>query len=132
MGEAERDFARRSVDAFNAGDVDALVELTHPDCVLRGLRYEVDGTQYEGLSGVREFWADTADVWEEMRMSDPEIEDADGRFLVTCALVLRGRGSGAVIEHDLAWLVELRDGLLYRGRTTLDVAGARREFGAAP
>ena len=119
------------MEAFNAADVGTLVEMTHPEGRLRGLRYEVDGTEYHGPSGVREFWADVGEIWEELTMADPEIHDADGRVLVTCTLVARGRGSGAVVEHELAWLVELRDGRMYRGRTTLDVEAARREFEAA-
>lgn len=128
MGTFEREFARRGVEAFNAGDVETLGQMSHPECVLRGLRYEVDGTEYVGPSAIREFWADSADVWEEMSMAGAEIEETDGRVLVTCRLLLRGRGSGAVVEHELAWLVELRDGLMYRGRTTLDVESARGEF----
>ena len=41
---------------------------------------EFEGIRYEGLSGIREFWADSADVWEEMRMSDAEIEGARREF----------------------------------------------------
>jgi ketosteroid isomerase-like protein len=128
MGEAERERARRAVEAFNEADVEMLVEMTHPECVLRGLRYEVDGTEYRGRDAIRRFWADAAEIWEEMRMEDAEILDRDNRTLVTCRLVLRGRGSGAVVEHELAWLVEARDDLMYRGLTTFDIQGARRKF----
>jgi ketosteroid isomerase-like protein len=128
MGEQERELGRRGVEAFNAGDVDTLATMTHPDCELRGMRYEVDGTSYHGPKGVREFWEDATELWDDMRMEDTTILDREGRVLVLCRLILRGRGSGAVVEHDLAIRSDLRDGLGILVETTLDVERARREF----
>jgi hypothetical protein len=128
MGERERELAKGGVEAFNAGNVETLVSMTHPECELRGMRYEVDGTRYRGPQGIRDFWRDATELWDEMQMLDPEILDGDERALVVCRFVLRGRGSGAEVEHELAWIIEMRDGLMSFGHTTLDVERARRWF----
>ena len=128
MGERERELGRRGVEAFNAGDVETLVAMTHADCELRGMRYEVDGTSYHGPEGIRHFWRDATELWDEMKMLDAEILDGDERALIVSRFVLRGRGSGAEVEHKLAWIVEMRDGLMVFGHTTLDVERARRWF----
>jgi ketosteroid isomerase-like protein len=128
VGERERRFARDAIEAVNRHDAESLKELTDPEAEFTGLRSALEGTSYKGHEGVDEFWADTEEVWEELRFEDPEILDRDDRVLVLCTLVLRGRGSGALVEHETAWLVELRDGLMWRGRTTLDVQAAKREF----
>jgi ketosteroid isomerase-like protein len=128
VGERERRFARDAIDAINRHDAERIKELTDPDAEFTGLRSALEGTSYRGHKGVDQFWADTDEVWEELRFEDPEILDRDDRVLVLCTLVLRGRGSGALVEHDMAWLVKSREGRMLRGRTTLDIDEARREF----
>jgi hypothetical protein len=98
---------------------------------MRGLRYEVDGTAYHGRDGVHEFWAAATELWDELRMEDAEFFDRDGHLLVICRLILRGRGSGAVVEHELAIRADLREGLAVLIHATLDVDRARREFAEA-
>jgi hypothetical protein len=131
MGELEREMARAFVEAFNDGDSERIAEMTHPDGELRGLRYEVDGTSYRGREGVNQFWADATELWDELRIGDPEFFDRDGRTLIICRLILRGRGSGAVVEHAMAMRADLRDGLAILMHTSLDVERARREFDEA-
>jgi hypothetical protein len=128
VGEQERELGRIFVEAFNTGEFERVAQLTHPEAEMRGLRYEVDGTSYHGQEGISEFWEDATELWDDMRMEDATILDREGRVLVLCRLILRGRGSGAVVEHDLAIRSDLRDGLGILVETTLDVERARREF----
>ena len=128
MGEREARLARDGVDAFNRRDVERLKQLTHPEGELFGIRSALEGTSYKGREGIERFWADALETWEELRMEDPQVFHRDERALVICRFVARGRGSGAEIEQPMAWLIEVRDGMMLRGRTTLDVEAARREF----
>ncbi len=130
MGEREVEMGRRAVEAFNNQDVEGLKAITHPDAEIFSLRSALEGTSYKGKAGVDEFWADALETWEELRVEDVELFDRDGRALVVCRLILRGRGSGAEVDHPFAWIVELRDGLMWRLQSTLDVEAARREFEA--
>ena len=128
MGERERDLTLAAVDAFNRQDRDRMKELTHPDGEVQGLRSALEGTSYKGREGVDRFWAEALEIWEELRLENPEIVDGDGRALMRGRLIARGRGSGAVVDQEIAWLVEVRDGLVWRIWTRLDPAEARREF----
>jgi hypothetical protein len=130
MGEHERGLTREAVDAFNRRDIERLKELSHPECRVVGLRSALEGTFYTGHAGIEQFWAEALEIWDELRIEEQEIIDGDERALMLGRLIARGRGSGAVVDQEIAWVVELRDGMATLIQARLDVAEARREFEA--
>jgi hypothetical protein len=97
-----------------------------------GLRSALEGTFYEGRGGIERFWAEALEIWEELRIEDPEVIDGDERALMLGRLIAQGRGSGAVIDQEIAWEIEVRDGMASRIQTRLDPDEARREFERGP
>jgi ketosteroid isomerase-like protein len=128
MGERERALVGEAVDAFNRRDIERLKELTHPEGRMAGLRSALEGTFYTGHEGIEQFWAEALEIWDELRIEETEIIDGDDRALMLGRLIARGRGSGALIDQEIAWEVDVRDGLASRIQTRLDPDAARRDF----
>jgi ketosteroid isomerase-like protein len=126
-GNVER--FRRGVEAVNRGDVEAGIDLIDPDVSWEPLRAGVSGV-YRGHAGIRRFFADSAEIYESMRIDYTEVRDlGDGRILAIGKLHVRGRGSGIEIDVSSAGIAIYRDGLLVRWKDFGDPAAARRAAG---
>ena len=114
MSEANLELARRAFDAFDAGDLDALVALCHPEFELRtsgvypGLK-----PVYRGPQGLREFWRDWAELWEELVLEVEDLQAEDDRVLALVTFRARGR-EGIEVRRPAANLSVVRDGLVLR------------------
>jgi ketosteroid isomerase-like protein len=122
--------ARRSVEAFNSGDLQTLAELYQPDCEWRFMD-EWSGSPvyrgHEGLAAIREEWWS---AWEEAHVDLEEIvELSGGRLFLIARVAARGRESGVPVELALAQIVTLHDGLIARVDNYLDTERARHEAG---
>jgi ketosteroid isomerase-like protein len=107
------DLARRGVDSFNSGDVEAMIPYWHPDVEFIPMRAPVQGG-YHGHSGLREFFADNAENLDEFHLTVEELIDCDPHVVVIGVLRIRGKGSGLPITTPSASLVTFRDGLVVR------------------
>ena len=94
-----QDLHRQVEDAFNAGDVDALVALYEPDA--RMLRD--DGTAAEGLDAIREIWAGFVAL--------------GGRIAMTTRFAVEA-GDVALLSNAWTWTADGMDG----GAVTSEVA----------
>ncbi len=118
----------RSVAAINSGDVEAAIELVHPDAVLEPLRAATEGAFY-GHDGVRRFFADTAETFDRFRLEPTDVRDLGERVLAIGSIRVRGRGSGVETVIPTAAITEYRDGLVWRykdyseARLALEAAG---------
>jgi ketosteroid isomerase-like protein len=91
---------RAAFDAWNRGDFDGVLELQRDDVVWRlaGALPDLDPA-YEGKEGVRRFWRDFSEPWEEISISLEEIiDERDAQLLVVVRFVARGREG---IEVDM-------------------------------
>ena len=113
MPETNVEMATRGVEAFNAGDVDSVLEDAHPDIVFIPMRASVQGA-YHGHQGLREFFADNAENWDEFRIMVEEVIDRGDQVIVVSTLHLRGKGSGVQVTTPSAALLTYSDGKLVR------------------
>lgn len=117
MSERDLKIAREAFDAYNAVDWDRLPGLLHPECELTMLRSLLDGSPYCGHAGFRQFMRDMADEWTSWRVEPEQLRDlGDGRVLVFAKFEGQARVSGVEVSAPAAWLVELREGLVYKVR----------------
>ena len=115
--------AKRSVDAYNRRDVEALLEELDPEVewhpallVLLG----GEATVYRGHEGVRELMREIDDVLDEIHVEYSEIRDLGDRVVAIGRLRTRGKASGAETESPIATVSDLRNGKSIRIRTYLD------------
>jgi ketosteroid isomerase-like protein len=118
---------RRGLEAWNERDVERFLETVHPEFVLRSRLTDVEGTAYQGHAGVRQYFTDLAEAFNELRMEIEEIEERGDWVVVTLRLTGTGAASGAGLDVDVISAVRFRDGLVVQSfteRTKEDVLAA--------
>jgi limonene-1,2-epoxide hydrolase len=122
------DMARSFIDAFNAGDLDAFAATLHPEVEIyagRGLRRGIDEARK---------WGTRAPGGVQQQIIVEDIRESGNRVL---ALVVREwwweeeeeSGAEPAGADVMAWLFELRDGLIASWRALDDRADAVAAFG---
>ena len=126
-GNAE--ILRRGVEAFNARDIDRLVEFFDPETEMHSAFAQVDGGVYRGHDGLRAWHRDLEETWDEIRLDPEELVERDDEVLAYYAMHGRGSQSGVDVAMRVAHHVRLRDGLIVYLKTYDDLDAARRDFG---
>ena len=125
MTEENVEIVRESFAAIARGDVEGLLELYDPDVQflpLTGTRVESGG--YHGHAGVRAYFAEVADVWDELRPYADNVETIGNDVVVLGGCAVRGRGSRVESDSPMAWVITVRRGKIssHRGYRTSDDA----------
>jgi len=117
MSEENVEVVRRSIDAFNRGDVEAMVVDVHP---------EVEGTddprvpgaphKGRGRAKVKRYFESMSRYWESVRLAPERVIDLGDDVLVLGRMTARSRRGGPEIERPLDQMVTLRDGKIIRNR----------------
>jgi ketosteroid isomerase-like protein len=104
---------RRGVQAVNARDTEALVELFHADAVFVPLRAAVEGAS-PGHEAIRRFFADNEESFDVFHADYDDVRVVGGRALALGTLHVRGKGSGAEATRESAVVIEAREGKITR------------------
>jgi ketosteroid isomerase-like protein len=104
---------RRLIDAFSDVDVDAALEVTHPAVEFESLVGQITGHFPSGHEGIRQWFANVDEAWEEIEAHEMEIEERGEWVLVTGLSRGRDRQTGAEAHWD--WTAV---GRATRGRIT--------------
>jgi ketosteroid isomerase-like protein len=114
--------------ALQAGD--PAPELCDPEIEIRNVaEFPITGPYY-GIEGVRQWWDDVADAFEDMHFEVEQIEQIDdSRCLVVPRIVGRFRLTG--IDVDASWgaIVSVRDGKILSAIGYASPRRARRAAG---
>jgi ketosteroid isomerase-like protein len=95
------ELTRRAFEAFNARDLDAMLELFDPDVEVRSLMTEADGSTYCGHEGVRRWFETVIDVFPATRPEICELrETADG---VVARVNINVTGVSSGLEFDQSY-----------------------------
>ena len=114
-------------EAWSRRDVEALLEVVHPDAEARPiLGANIGASVYRGHDGLREWFRDLHQEWESFQTRVTRIDERGDWVLCSIDVHARGRASGVVIEGEMYHLVELRDGLIVRLEAFMDRAEAMR------
>jgi ketosteroid isomerase-like protein len=116
-------------DAVTAGDVEAAVEVCHPEIEFLSV-LAVSGRRYLGHAGIREYFEDVASAWAEWRVEVHEIvPGADGRVAIVMSMHVRGKESGAILSERTDHIWTLKEGKLLRNEPFREPGEAIRELG---
>ena len=130
MSRQNVEIAKRTVDAFNRRDVDALLELGTPDWVLSSQLLDASA-DFRGREGIERFYAMLSESWEEFRSVVDDYRDLGDRVLCLGRNTARGKGSGVTVDAPTAAVLDFRDGKVSRIRLYLDQSEALRAAGLA-
>jgi ketosteroid isomerase-like protein len=123
------------MDAVNLRDIERALAAYHPETELRpALLAAVEGIDVlSGRDGIRPFFEN---VW--VTFDEFEIRPYEARWHAPDSGVvlarIRGRGptSRIDVDSDIAWVITMRDELIYRQRTYLDEAEGLEAAGLSP
>lgn len=125
MSRENIELVQRSFDAISRGEIDALLELYDRDVQflpLTGTQVETGG--YHGHRGVRDYFEEVAEVWDELRPHADDFRTVGNEVVAIGGCAVRGKGSGIVTDSPLAWVIAVRDGKItsHRGYRSADEA----------
>jgi ketosteroid isomerase-like protein len=134
MSERNVEVVRDAVEAFNRGDLDAALELMHPEVEWSTPDAFPDGGTYRGREAVAEFWRTWREAFTGFQLHLERCV-AVGRTHVLAAFQVSGEGtgSGAGVESPTVFqLGEVRDErvvwvTMYLSEDEATGAAARRE-----
>jgi ketosteroid isomerase-like protein len=132
MSQENVEAFKRAVDATNRGDVEALLEYVDPGVEFVAFMEVLLGGEarvYTGHAGVREFFRDFSDHFDQLHWEYPDIRDLGDRVLAIGTFRARGRASGAEVETPLAALTDFENGIATRVWSTGDPAEALEAAG---
>jgi ketosteroid isomerase-like protein len=115
MSQENVEVVRASFAAMARGDLEELLALYDPEIrflPLTGTRVESGG--YHGHAGVRDYFAEVADVWDELRPYAEYVETIGDDVVVLGGCAVRGRGSKIQSDSPMAWVLTVRSGKITR------------------
>lgn len=121
MPPLDREAIRRSFEAWNAGDFDGWLADVAPEPeyspgIVIGPA-EGERVVYRGRDELRGFFDEWHSTWK-TELTILEIEEVDGRALITGQMRMTGTQSGATVEQEVAWIADLdAEGRLQRLRS---------------
>ncbi len=111
------ELVKRSLEAWNAGDLEGTVALAHPEIVVDFSAAQIfPGLDdvYRGHDGIRSWWHTFREPFEYFHVTATEFSENGDRVAAAIHWEGRGAASGAVVELDFANAWTLRDGLIVR------------------
>ena len=122
MSQENVETTRAGLDAWSRRDVEALIELLHPEVEWHPALQRLVGGEaavYRGHDGVRELMRDTDDVASDLDVVVSEVYDLGERVAALAHLALRGRQSRLEIESPVGVVVDFREHKMLCVRTYL-------------
>jgi ketosteroid isomerase-like protein len=129
MSAEDIEAIKRGIEAYNAGDLDGLIATADPEVRFTPMRKLLEGGEYIGHEGLRQFVADMDEEWAERGLDVEELRDLGDRVLVLGDWHAIGRDTGTQIRYPVAWLCEMKGGRLLRMRAYSDRRQALAEAG---
>jgi ketosteroid isomerase-like protein len=105
---------RRTVDAFNDGDLEAVASVLDADSEWDWSRsIGPDKAVYRGPEEIVGFWEEFTSGFEDVRITIEQVIGTGDRLVAAVLSVMRGR-DGIEVEARNAWLITLAEGKLRR------------------
>jgi ketosteroid isomerase-like protein len=107
--------ARTGFQALNRRDINALLELLHPDIELRpSLVGGIEQTVFRGREGYRHWFEATWETYDDVWLEPHSFRSVGDQVVVVYTTRVRAKRSGIELEAPGATVLTFRDGLLVR------------------
>jgi ketosteroid isomerase-like protein len=132
MSQENVELHRRTIEAFNRRDIEAMIATADPNIEYHPVLSAVGGvTVYRGHDGMRRWFEQLDDAWEELRANPEAYFDLGEHTLLFYVLHGRGRHSGAEVAMPGAQVVRWRGGLSVYGKQYAHREDALRDLGVS-
>ena len=114
--------------AFAARDLEGVLALADPEIELTAVTGEHAGRTdpYRGHDGMRQYFRDVAEVWDDLRIVPGEFRQAGDTILVTGRV--SARSPARIVAGSTGWVWRVRDGLVVYTRVYPSAAEAMAAF----
>jgi len=110
VSEQNVDRLRRWITAFNARDIEAMIELCDPNVEFHSAFAAVGGASYHGHAGMRKWHHDLEETWGAEIRLEPEMHFDLGEDILSFYMYYgRGQQSGAEVAMPATSVVRWRD-----------------------
>jgi ketosteroid isomerase-like protein len=120
MPQENVELVRQGYEAFNAGGLDAIVQLLDPNIEWGTPEQAMEGG-YSGHEGVRRFWSDFTDVFERYRFEPEDFIAVGDRVVVPFRFIATAKATGVEAEERWVNIWTIRDGKAVRLEQYTDV-----------
>jgi uncharacterized protein len=105
------ELARQGFEAFNRGDMEAVLDFLHPDVEVHSVAEVGQEGTYRGRDGFLHWNGMWMDAWDTFQVELKEVEEVDSHnVLVHVEQTGRGRGSGLEVTQTVTYLFTIDDG----------------------
>lgn len=122
MSRENVEILRAAFEAWNRGDLDALLDLWGEEAGFYLLRAQLEGRPYRGHEGLRRFVAELAEEWTDVRFEIDELRDTGEHVVGSGRFRARGRTSGLDLDVPLGVIGTVRSERIVYGRMFSDPA----------
>ena len=110
MSKENVERVRASLDAYNRGALDAVIESLHPDVEFRTLLLG----NHRGRDALRTLYQENRAAFPDYKLEPLELIDAGDQVIAVVRLVGAGRVSQIELDNRMAFLITIEDGLTIR------------------
>ena len=109
-GEDDVELARRLFEAFTVRDLGGVLAVAAPELEFHAVTAERTrgGEPYRSEDGMREYFADVARVWRELRVIPQTFRTRGGGVVLALGRVYARDHEGAIIDSPAGWLLRVR------------------------
>jgi ketosteroid isomerase-like protein len=130
MSQENVEIARELVDLVVRRDTEAALPYLDPEGEFQSaIIGAAEGITYRGHQGFRDWMAESAAAFEELRVDAEEYRDLGDDVLMIGRLHARGRESGVEIDSPTAWIYTFRGGRMVWARGYLNIQEALEAAG---
>jgi ketosteroid isomerase-like protein len=129
MSQGNVETVRAVLEHLNEGDINGLILLCDSDFELDMSARVFNPKTYRGHEGIRGFYREVGEVWEDFRWEPLRFFEADDEVVVLLHSHGRGRGSGIEMARDVAMVWTVREDRAVSVRFYIDQAEALEAAG---
>ncbi|MBA3261241.1 MAG: nuclear transport factor 2 family protein [Thermoleophilaceae bacterium] len=119
------DITKRGIDAYNAGDLEAVADFLHEDVVAVVSDGMANAGVYRGHEGFARMVSHWNDAWEDFRLEIVELIEEGDAVIVPVVQHGRGRGSGIETSMTAVHLLRFRGDRVAHWRLCVTLEEAR-------
>ena len=116
MSRPNVEVVRRWIDAYNRRDIDGLLELSDAEIEFRSILAPMMQGEpvFRGPEGIHAYFESLDEAYDHVELVPSELIDAGAAVVVIEHVAWRGKGSGAEGKRNLAPVLWLRAGKVFR------------------
>jgi len=111
MSQENVEIARQAIEAWNAGDMDALRALYDPEAVMRNPPDWAEPGPYLGRDAIMRQFSQVREIWPDENFFD-RVDLLDAGGCVVAQVDFHGGTRGLPLTAEMAWVYTMREGLI--------------------